>query len=321
MATKFIISDLTLTGHPESVRTALIDGAGGLLTEADVEIRVGGFGADIAYGASVGAVGIIRSTTGVNGYLSTALIYYRSSNIESFFPAGSNSPGEIFESNGGTNLPSSIVTGAGDLNNETADDIEFFSPDPITVEPDLSSFSNGFIAGQLYKIMVGRNCTWWEARYCARVTGSESGIWDEVNGYGLIDVDSAIAYAGAIDPEPYITLSAIGVLAYVRTVSQVTLTIPVVTNVEQYVFESNVGAGWVVIGTVTTNQLTTHINADESTQFRCKAQNSAGVTDYSNTVTTELVTPIPESSWTVTRPVRNRHIAKGSNYRRGLWRL
>ncbi|MDP1675668.1 MAG: hypothetical protein Q8L88_02290 [Bacteroidota bacterium] len=198
-----VISDLTLTGHPENVRAALIAGAGGLLTSANVVIRNGGFSADIEYARSVGAQMVIRSTTSLSSFIATALDYYKNHGIQSFIPAGSNSPGEIFESNGGANLPSIIVTGAGDVNNETGDDIEFFSPDPITIEPDASSFSNGYIAGQIFKIKSDLNCSWWEARYRARMTGSEAGVWDEVNGFGLIDVAAAVLFGGSIPEDPY----------------------------------------------------------------------------------------------------------------------
>ena len=50
---------------------------------------------------------------------------------------------------------------------------------------------------------AGRNCSWWEARYCARKTASQKGIWDKYNGYGLINVADAIAFNGTIPLDPY----------------------------------------------------------------------------------------------------------------------
>jgi hypothetical protein len=204
-----VISDLALTGHPVDVRTALIAGAGGLLTIDNVAIRNGGFSADIEYARSVGAQMVIRSISDMTSCIANALEYYKNYGIQSFMPAGSNSPGEVFESNGGTNLPNIIVTGAGDIHNETADDIEFFAPDPITFEPDRSSYSNGFIAGQMYAIKTMRNCSWWEARSAARMTASGGGVWDEVDGYGLIDVNAAIVFSGSIPEDPYMGIERI----------------------------------------------------------------------------------------------------------------
>lgn len=206
-----VISDLVLTGHPESVRAALIAGAGGLLTEANVAIRNGGLSDDLEYARINGAKFVVRSVSGLGSSIETALEYYRDYGIQLFMPAGSNSPGETFESNGGLNLPSIIVTGAGDVNNETGDDIEFFAPDTVTIEPDLSSFSNGFIAGQIYAIKTSLDCEWWEARYRARMTASEGGVWDEVDGFGLIDVDAAVLFSGEIPNDPF--------AAIVRTVT------------------------------------------------------------------------------------------------------
>ncbi len=148
----------------------------------------------------------IKSCAGMAGQINEAQLNYGS--IQTIMPAGANSPGEIFDSNGGQNLPSIIVTGGGDDNNEDADDIEFFSNDPITPETipdelDLSSFANGFIAGQIAYIANQRDCSIWEARYCARRTGSESGVWNEINGYGKIDVNAAINYSGEIPVDPY----------------------------------------------------------------------------------------------------------------------
>lgn len=238
---KFIISDIESV-HAESVKAALLLGANGVLSSGDIEIRYNGLSADMEYAASVGAAGVIRSTTGIYSFLALALAYYNTNDIQTFVPAGSNTPGEIFESSGGTNLPSIVVTGAGDIHNETADDIEFFAPDPITIEPDYSSFANAVIAGQLYYIKVMRNCTWWEARYCARVTGSKSGVWDEVDGHGLINTAAAIAHADAIPDDPYITLpeaelGAVGALTGINTDSAATLYAGNVINAQFYYLE------------------------------------------------------------------------------------
>ena len=143
-------------------------------------------------------------------------------------PAGSNIPNEHIYDSGGV-LPCIISTGGGDTQNETGYDIEFFSNDPITSEAepdeqDLSSFSNGYIAGQLTAIINTLNCSIWEARYRAQVTadrnevGRVSSFWEPLNGYGKINVNAAIAYVGLIPPDPYLPM--FDEAAYLATIAQ-----------------------------------------------------------------------------------------------------
>lgn len=115
--------------------------------------------------------------------------------------AGSNSNIQVYNSN--SQLPVVVMTGGGDANNETGYDIEFFDNDPTGHEPDLSSYSNAYIAGKIAKIKYTLNCSWWEARYRARVTASRNGVWSNENGYGVIDVTAAINYYGNIPSNPY----------------------------------------------------------------------------------------------------------------------
>jgi len=123
--------------------------------------------------------------------------------VQCFIPAGSNSHYQIYDSGG--DLPVIVVTGAGDTENETAWDIEFFAPDPLTPEPaDASSYSNPYIAGQIMKIMDTLDCTMWEARHRARMTSSRADNWDAVDGFGLIDVSAALVYSGEIPADPYV---------------------------------------------------------------------------------------------------------------------
>jgi len=146
----------------------------------------------------------VRSTTGVLNYIDIAVDYYP--DILTVIPAGSND----FTLAYNEDIHNIVVTGAGDLNNETAYKIEFFSHDPITGEPDYSSNSNGYVAGQLAYIKDQRVSNWWEARYSARMTANQSGSYHSTDGYGKIDIDDAILYASSIIDDPYISESPTG---------------------------------------------------------------------------------------------------------------
>jgi hypothetical protein len=56
----------------------------------------------------------------------------------------------------------------------------------------ISSFANGFIAGQIAYIANTLSCTLDEARNYAREYGSRNGSWDYYDGYGKIDVGGTI---------------------------------------------------------------------------------------------------------------------------------
>lgn len=83
---------------------------------------------------------------------------------------------------------------------EFLDDDYGYGGDPI----DVVSYAVPVIAAKLWIIHETLNCSWWEARFRARETASEAGHHSNTNGYGVIDVSAAIAYAGPISPDPYI---------------------------------------------------------------------------------------------------------------------
>ncbi len=62
----------------------------------------------------------------------------------------------------------------------------------------MKSFASSYGLGKIAYIMHALNCTATEARIRARITGSENGVWHEKNGYGEINVNSAIAYNGEV---------------------------------------------------------------------------------------------------------------------------
>ena len=191
MSTRVIISDLSLTGHPESVRDGILSGYGPGLTQAEIEIRMDGFVADIAHAQSVGAIAVVRSITDLNSCIATALLYQPT--IQTFMAFISNTYQEEMTP---TTLTNIVTVGAGILSNETAygAGLEFWDEDSDLVEPELSSYSNGIVAGKMLKIKDALNCAWNIARYHAQMTAGNLGIWDKYNGFGKIDVDAAIAY-------------------------------------------------------------------------------------------------------------------------------
>jgi hypothetical protein len=251
----YIYGDGNNNEHDEQVAQSFIDGyesAGGSWagtidsTTKDLTI---------AQALAAGNQVYIYSYSGMSSLIAQALASYPG--IQVFASCGANSPGEIFDSNNGIDLPSLIITGGGDTDNETADDIEFFSNDPVTPEAtpdeqDLSSFSNGFVAGQIAYIADERDCTIWEARYCARITASENGIWHETNGYGKIEVEAAIAYAGSIPEDTYKThIGVVGVITATRTYDgNISVTAGAVENADSYeIQKSQDEYNWEVIGT------------------------------------------------------------------------
>lgn len=71
------------------------------------------------------------------------------------------------------------------------------------------SYSTPYIAGKLAFIKDSishrdnRKCSWWEARYKARMTASGNGTFDSYSGYGRINVLNAINFNGTIPEDPF----------------------------------------------------------------------------------------------------------------------
>ncbi len=168
---------------------------------------------------------IVRSTTGLSSG-----IYYADKNpeIKLVMPAGSNSSVKAY--NGDIETCPVIVTGAGNDKNVTGYNIDFYSIDPIT-ENSYSSFSNGYIAGQIAFISNNLDCSIDEARTKARENGTEYGVWNEQNGYGQIDVEATIN--NAFEPAP------VELTSFVATSQQasVVLNWTTATEVNNYGFD------------------------------------------------------------------------------------
>jgi hypothetical protein len=203
MSIRIVISDNVLIGHPETIREAII-AADPAITTAMIEIRTGGFAADILHVFSINAEAVVRSLDGIQGNIVDAQKYYPL--IQSFIPLGSNSSEQLTLTP--DSIPTIITSGAGLVQNETGwgNGLAFWDDDTTRETPETfeSSFSNGTICGKLFAIKDAVGCGWWEARYRARMTASNGGVWDLHNGYGKIDVAASIAYAGVIIPDPFV---------------------------------------------------------------------------------------------------------------------
>lgn len=143
-----------------------------------------------------GAVVIVRSETGIADLETLAALR---SGILSVMPLGSNSHDELTAL---TELGVIVACGGGVTQNETGygAGLEFWDSDLDGVDPDLSSYSTGRIAGKLLRIYDELRCSWEEVRMRARATASNGGVWDAHNGYGRIDVDAALAYVPSTVP-------------------------------------------------------------------------------------------------------------------------
>ena len=129
---------------------------------------------------------IIRSTTGLITGIQLANNF---PTIKLVMPSGSNSFVQTYS--GDVMSSPVIITGAGVDSNVTGYKVEFYSEDPITGD-NLSSFSNGYIAGQIAFIANTLTCSIDSAKFLARDTGSQGGEFDPYSGFGKIIIDNIL---------------------------------------------------------------------------------------------------------------------------------
>ena len=129
---------------------------------------------------------IIRSTTGLITGIQLANNF---PTIKLVMPSGSNSFVQTYS--GDVMSSPVIITGAGVDSNVTGYKVEFYSEDPITGD-NLSSFSNGYIAGQIAFIANTLACSIDSAKFLARDTGSQGGEFDPYSGFGKIIIDNIL---------------------------------------------------------------------------------------------------------------------------------
>ena len=208
-----------------------------------VEIYAGDVQSSFNYASSHDFNMIIRSYSGLTEAIPIADNYPL---IKIVMPSGSNNYEESF-SGDVINSPI-IITGAGVDHNVTGYKIEFFSIDPITTS-NLSSFANGYIAGQIAYIANTLNCSIEDARLLARSTASNLGSFDYNDGFGKINITSALNTGLPVE---------LTFFTGVENGNQIDLYWETATEVNNYGFDversfSSPGMDWMTIGFVEGN--------------------------------------------------------------------
>lgn len=220
--------------HDIDVASAFVSGyqsTGGTWNGTIIQRGNENLASSIAYATANNIRVIIRSVTGMSSSIATAESNFP--NIQLFMPAGSNLNIEVYTGN----LNAIIITGAGVNSNLTGYKTEFYGLDTISGNNNESSYSNGYIAGQICYIKDTLNCSFWEARLRARITGSQNNVYNNVNGFGKININDAINYAGNI------SLGNIGSITATLndTTGAVAVAMSEVTNAMQYkLYKNNV---------------------------------------------------------------------------------
>lgn len=222
---------------------------------------------------------IIYSGTGTESLTAISNSFYP--NVTCFFPAGSNSHIEVFNGSVTSNNISAIITGCTTGNNQniTGYNVEFLSIDPI--QNNASSYSNGYIAGQICYIRDYLNCTIWEARYILRNSASLKDNFTNENGFGIINFQSAINTYIDIPEDLIIELGTIGSINLSRNESTINISFESVTNAYAYKVYRN---DELVYNGTNTN-ITDLISPIGTIEYKYKAYNRKTETDFSATKT------------------------------------
>lgn len=171
-------------------------------------LRGNGISDGFQYAANTELGALVYSYSGLSQYILQATNIYPTTQM--FMPLGSNDPVLISDP---STIPVIITCGAGDTHNITGygPGLEFFDTE-VSGNPAIqSSLSNGRIGGKIMNIRNTLNCTFWQARYRARITADRTLLthpdgeyWNSQNGFGKINVQNAIDFVGSIPIDPYI---------------------------------------------------------------------------------------------------------------------
>jgi Secretion system C-terminal sorting domain len=233
---------------------------------------------------------VIRSYTGLLEAIDRADNF---PGIQIIMPSGSNSFIESFS--GDIKSCPVIVTGAGVEHNVTGYTLEFFSIDPTG--GNLSSFSNGYIAGQIAFLADFLGLSYNEARILARNTASQHNDYDYFDGFGSININEAISITLPVELSLFTaTIEMNNVNLIWRTETETNnLGFDIERKVNSNSQQNSIDSGWIKIGYVPGNGTTTDpqdysflddISLISSTTltYRLKQVDFNGNYEYSNEV-------------------------------------
>ncbi len=190
--TKVLISGMSgYTTHDNDVKQAFLDGYAsydGTQYTGQIDLHVDNSAyLALDYANQNNYQIVVRSYTGLTTTLEDTAQKYP--NVLLFMPAGSNSFSYVCN----LNIPNSAIvsTGAGLDSLVTGYRVEFFSIDPITGNNE-SSFSNGYIAGEIAYIANHSNISPQQARMVARNNTNFNYQGTNYVQYGNINIQQAV---------------------------------------------------------------------------------------------------------------------------------
>ena len=201
--TKVLISGISgYTTHDTDVKNAFLIGYKSYDSTAytgEIDLHIDNSALDaIRFAEQNNYQVVVRSYTGLNQALDDSAKNYPG--VLLFMPAGSNS--FIYVCNLDIPNASVVSTGVGKDTLVTGYRVEFFSIDPITSNNE-SSFSNGYIAGQIAFLANHLNITPQQARLLARNYSSPNSQSITYVQYGVIDLIKAVQSSdSSVSPLP-----------------------------------------------------------------------------------------------------------------------
>lgn len=133
-------------------------------------------------------------------------IQYRTNNVLPIAAHGSNASEEInYSDNEGLIRVAAIDAGGENNNTSYGLGLDFVEKTPECGTP-CQSYASPRVMGKFYVIkhkidsINGGDVSWSEVFYRAKRTASNNYVWNERTGWGIIDINKAVSYAGTISP-------------------------------------------------------------------------------------------------------------------------
>lgn len=225
---------------------------------------------------------LLRNTALTDVLLDT-YTYAKENGMLFVVPVGDNAFVDIRDTNYSYfgNKYSMITCGAG-LNgtNQTSYPCFFFDacPSDILGGVPYQSYSVPFIAGKMCYIKEQRGGDWHDTIGACIVTASEGGVFDNINGYGIIDVSAAVGILDTTLQTPILTGTETSAGSFITTWNEV-----------PYAEEYQVYFRGVLIATVTA-QITTYAdtlsrqNKNKRNYYKVRAVKGSTYSEFSNLI-------------------------------------